>query len=346
MAKSTKRSEAWSLFDRIVEQAAPNGDHTVPWVVDANGDRRFEPDYATLERLLGVPLHLKAGTQSGVPALALDVWMSYELRRAGFTTNQVWPRPTNPRILPNAAAALVESLPIKLRKEVTERIAKKSSIKGVTAASAPILGKNYFKQVDVIITDWDTGPELLVSTKRMDSSYGKNAANRVEESYGDAKNLRLRHPLAALGFAFGLRSDILAKEPDVAEWLFDLLAKLGREDDAYHATCLILMDYSDSVAVIEDSVDEPDLGILAPGLEVSDDEEAEVPAVIPTAAVDKAIADLPKVSILIKETPPELAPERFLAELVSRVLATTPVNVHKEVRRRRGAASGVASLAA
>ena len=45
----------------------------------------------------------------------------------------------------------------------------------------------------------------------MDSSYGKNAPNRIEESYGDAKNLRLRHPLAALGFVFGLRSDILAE---------------------------------------------------------------------------------------------------------------------------------------
>ena len=53
---------------------------------------------------------------------------------------------------------------------------------------------------------------MLVSTKRMDPSYGKNAPNRIEESYGDAKNLRLRHPLAALGFVFGLRSDILEKD--------------------------------------------------------------------------------------------------------------------------------------
>jgi hypothetical protein len=74
-------------------------------------------------------------------------------------------------------------------------------------------------QVDVIITDWVTGPELLISTKRMDSSYEKNAPNRIEESYGDAKNLRLRHPRAALGFLFGLRSDILEKEPKTAEWL-------------------------------------------------------------------------------------------------------------------------------
>ena len=31
------------------------------------------------------------------------------------------------------------------------------------------------------------GPELMISTKRMDSSFGNNAANRVEESYGDAE---------------------------------------------------------------------------------------------------------------------------------------------------------------
>ncbi|MFF0952310.1 hypothetical protein ACFYE9_33265 [Rhizobium leguminosarum] len=68
----------------------------------------------------------------------------------------------------------------------------------------------------------------------MDSSYGKNAPNRIEESYGDAKNLHLRHPLAALGFLFGLRSDILKKEPKTTEWLFDLLAKLGQEEAAEH----------------------------------------------------------------------------------------------------------------
>jgi hypothetical protein len=108
----------------------------------------------------------------------------------------------------------------------------RTSISAVTSSSASILGKNYLKQVDVIITYWVTGPELLISTKRMDSSYGKNAPNRIEESYGDAKNLRLRHPLAALGFLFGLRSDILEKEPKTAEWLFDLLAKLGQAEAA------------------------------------------------------------------------------------------------------------------
>lgn len=160
-----------------------------------------------------------------------------------------------PRILPASVASLLQSLPRNIQQAVADRVNKQASISGVTSSSASILGKNYLKQVDVIITDWATGPELLISTKRMDSSYGKNAPNRIEESYGDAKNLRLRHPLAALGFVFGLRSDILQKEPATAEWLFDLLAKLGREDDAYHATCLVLMEYSGD-AVIPDTGEE------------------------------------------------------------------------------------------
>lgn len=335
-AKATAKGEAWALFDRIVADAAPGGVHSNPWIRGADSQVRFEPDYATLARLLGVPLHLKAGTQSGVPALALDVWLSYELRRAGFQPDQVWPRPTNPRILPASVPALIASLPGKLRAEVAERVANKSSIPGVTSASAAILGKNYLKQVDVIITDWATGPELLVSTKRMDSSYGKNAPNRIEESYGDAKNLRLRHPLAALGFLFGLRSDILQKEPKTAEWLFDLLVKLGREDDAYHATCLVLMEYGDEAALPDEGGEAP-AGILEPGPEPEEGQgrgEEDVPADIPAATVEQVIARLPKVTILEDRTPAELAPGRFLAAIVRRVLGATPVNMHEDARER------------
>lgn len=335
--KPSSKTEAWAIFDHIVADAAPGGMHSNPWVRDQDGHVRFEPDYGTLERLLGVPLHLKAGTQSGVPALALDVWLSYEFRRAGFEHDHVWPRPTHPRILPVSVAALTKVLPSKLRAQVSERIATTASIRGVTSSSANILGKNYLKQVDVIMTDWTTGPELLVSTKRMDSSYGKNAPNRVEESYGDAKNLRLRHPLAALGFVFGLRSDILNKEPATAEWLFDLLIKLGREDDAYHATCLILMEYADEAALPEGQAEADDTGILEPGPEVGEGED--LPAQIPDSKVAEVIRRLPRVTILRDQTPEELAPGRFLAAMVLRVLGATPVNMHEEARRRRSSIS-------
>lgn len=329
----SSKAKAWALFDHVVANAAPEGVHSNPWNLTASGELKFEPDYATLERLLGVPLHLRATTTSGVPALALDVWLSYELRRAGFSADQVWPRPVHPRILPAAAANLVQSLPGALRTQVSERIAKSASIRGVTSSSANILGKNYLKQVDVIMTDWVTGPELLISTKRMDSSYAKNAPNRVEESYGDAKNLRLRHPLAALGFAFGLRSDILLKEPKTAEWLFDLLAKLGQEDDAYHATCLVLIEYADRVALPGPDLEEP-AGILEPGLE-DDVGEGVMEPNLPDDALKAVIASLPLVTILADQIPDILSPGRFLNQMVMRVLSATPVNMHESARKRR-----------
>lgn len=329
------KAKAWAIYDRIVECATNGGEHSQPWVRDKDGRRRFEPDYKTLCSLLGVPLYLNANTQSGVPALALDVWLSYELRRAGFGTDQTWPRPRHPRILPAPVAKLLDALPRNDADRLRARIERDGAISGVTSSSATILGKNYLKQVDVIITDWATGPELLISTKRMDSSYGKNAPNRIEESYGDAKNLRLRHPLAALGFMFGLRSDILDKEPATAEWLFDLLAKLGNEDDAYHATGLVLMEHSNDAALV-DSGDEPPTDVTRePGAEP----EEEVAASAGEIDVDRTITRLPKVRIRLDATPEELQPGRFLATMVDRVLGATPVTMHKEARKRRSCAS-------
>lgn len=331
--EASTKARAWALFDPIVAAAAPGGKHSNPWILDANDKLQFEPDYATLERLLGVPLYLKATTQSGVPALAMDVWLSYELRRAGFDPDGVWPRAKNPRILPAAVAALIQSLPRQLRVQIEERISKNTSLKGVTSTSTTILGKNYLKQVDVVMADWRTGPELLVSTKRMDSSYGKNAPNRIEESYGDAKNLRLRHPLAALGFMFGLRSDILALEPRTAAWLFDLLIKLGREDDAYHATCLVLMEYGDVVSPTPSGEEQPDRVILDPEQE---SEGVEV-ATLSGSEIASMIENLPRVKIRTDQIPEELMPGRFLAKMVTRVLDATPVNFHETARKRRAA---------
>lgn len=347
LTPSTK-SIAWVYFDYIVAEAAPKGAHSNPWLLDSHGKLQFVPDFDTLKRLIGVPLYLKANTQSGVPALALDVWLSYELRRAGFMDDQVWPRPRHPRILPAVVTALIKSLPTGVRSLVQTRIETSSSIKNVTSSTGVILGKNYTKQVDVIITDWATGPELLISTKRMDSSYGKNAANRIEESYGDAKNLRLRYPLAALGFVFGLRSDILTKEPKKAAWLFDLLGKLGQEDDAYHATCLVLMEYADTLVLVEGQeedavIDEGEP--LAPGPE-QEEGDADLPAALPKTAIAKAIAQLPPVVLLHERTPDELAPGRFLAAMVSRVLATTPIDMHEEARSRRASAATAGNLEA
>lgn len=333
--KPTTKMLAWPLFDRIVTDGLDaRGEYVNPWRRRADGSLDYEPDFATLERLLAVPLHLKAETTTGVPALALDVWFAYELRRAGFKPDAVWPRASHPRILPSTITALLEALPKRHSRELLERLTKKGNVKGVTASSANILGKNYSKQVDVIMADWVTGPELMISTKRMDSSYGKNAPNRVEESYGDAKNLRLRHPLAALGFAFGLRNDVFVKEPETAEWLLDLLGKLGREDDAYHATCVVLMEYGPGVEPIPDDGGDDEDRPAAAGLDEPLTDEDE-PIDVSAADVDVTISQMPPVHIDHERTPENLSPARFLATVVNHVLETTPVNMHREARRRR-----------
>lgn len=323
------KARAWPLFDYIVAEAAPDGEHSNPWKRAEDGQCRFAPDYDVLRKLLGVPLHLSATTQSGIPALALDVWVSYELRRAGFVSDQVWPRPEHPRILPLSVVNLLDSLPKPDQLKLKERLSNKGAIRGVTSASASILGKNYLKQVDVIMTDWATGPEMLISTKRMDSSFGKNAPNRIEESYGDAKNLRLRHPIAALGFLFGLRSTILQAEPDTAAWLLDQIGKLGREDDAYHSTCVVLIEYGDDVAAA-DNGSEPRDEIEEPG---PDDDDDALPDA-EDGSVELDVASLPAVEVLTEQVPAHLDPARFLAKLVMHVLSNTPVNMHVKARRR------------
>lgn len=334
MAKEPSfKEKAWAIFDRIVADAAPAGTHTNPWKTTASGLLVYEPDFKTLTKLLGVPLYLQAPTTTGVPALALDVWVAYELRRAGFDPDAVWPRATAPRVLPASISNLLEGVSVKERAALRNRLQTKPP-KGTGAASANILGKNYLKQVDVVMSDWATGPELLISTKRMDSSFGKNAANRVEESYGDAKNLRLRHPLAALGFLYGLRSTIFQKEPDKAEWLIDLLQKLGEEEDAYHAVTLIVIEYDDALAAADaDDHDDGEDALAQAGLveELADDDPGQS---VESSAVDEALAHLPLVLLKHDRVPPALRPSRFLELMTRRVLHATPVNLHKEARKR------------
>ncbi len=333
--ESTK-AKAWVLFDRIVADAAPGCVHTNPWVVDESDATVYMADLDTLKRLLGVPLLLGAKTTTGVPALALDVWLSYELRRAGFDPDAVWPRPEAPRVLPGPISSLLAKLPQKERDQLWARLRGKTIPQGAAANSANILGKNYLKQVDVGMSSWATGPELLISTKRMDSSFGKNAANRVEESYGDAKNLRLRHPLAALGFTYGLRSTIFDQEPDKAEWLIDLLQKLGREDDAYHAVALIIIDYSDELAIDvgEDDPGDGDNPLVEAGLEPETDEETSTDVEVDADSVALDLMALPHVDLLQEKVPSDLQPGYFIGLIARRIIDSTPVTMHREARAR------------
>ena len=203
---SSLRMRAWALFDRIVATAALRDVN--PWQRERTGGVRFEPDYDTLAKLLGVPAHLIAGGQPvGRPRAGP--------RRVGglrAASGRVRPQPS---VAPRRRAPGAAPRGGRLRGCAARRNSGPSSRSGSVCAalvarpSANILGKNYVKQVDVVMSSWATGPELMISTKRMDSSFGKNAANRVEESYGDAKNLRSRHPQAALGFLYGLGASAL-----------------------------------------------------------------------------------------------------------------------------------------
>ncbi len=330
MPEPSLKMQGWALFDEIVASGRLPDEN--PWH-KVEDQLVFRPDYATLSRLLAVPVLLSATSQSGVPALALDVWTAYELRRAGFHPDRIWPRAEAPRVLPFDVSALVESLPKSLREAVQARLDNGQS-GGTTSASANLLGKNYVKQVDVVMSSWQTGPELLISTKRMDSSFGKNAANRVEESYGDAKNLSLRHPQAALGFLYGLRSTAFTAEPDTAAWLLDLLAKLGREEDAYDAVALIVPEWDAPVPAEDDGGISDDAAPfeIEPAVAAG---PVDTPAVAVDPLLDGQAFALPPVALRHDLVPPELSPERFFKVMVNTVLDNSPINMHSEARLRR-----------
>lgn len=212
-----------------------------PWVRISPGGMQYSPDYQLLEAMLEVPVGEGAGSQSGRLAKATDAWVAHELRRAGFGTDEVWPRLTAPRILPREVNLFVKSLPTAIRGVAQACLARN---RAVAPSDARILGRAYVKQVDVLIAQWSRGAELLVSTKTMVASFRKNLANRFEEAYGDAKNLRGRYPLVAMGFLFVLRSTALI-EPGTVERAIDMMRKLKAEADVYDATCLLVAEWSD-----------------------------------------------------------------------------------------------------
>ncbi|WP_158889179.1 hypothetical protein [Amycolatopsis anabasis] len=249
-------SDVFGLLEPLV-RARPD---TNPWALHADGTVSYQADFALLEKMLTVPVAEGAGTQSGRLAKAIDAWVAQELRRGGFGEDEVWPRLTAPRVLPREVALLLEKLPRSLQPAVRAHLQRNSA---VAPSDARVLGRAYLKQVDVLI--WSRGPELLVSTKSMTSSFRKNLANRFEEAYGDAKNLRGRYPLAAMGFLFVLRSTAL-RERGTVERAVDMLRKLKAESDVYDATCLLIADWSDAdpaeVRVLGDAAPE-DLGANA-----------------------------------------------------------------------------------
>jgi hypothetical protein len=281
------KGDSFSPYDPLL--ATPLTD---PWAHGRGEAARYVPDYDLLGKLLTVPVVSGATSESGGFANGIDAWISRELRRSGFSVDEVWPRPTRPRVLPRDVAVLLEKLPAAQRDELAKRI---TNMPAVAPVDARVLGRAYEKQVDVVISRWDRGPEILISTKAQLSSFGKNLPNRFEESYGDAGNLRGRYPLAAVGYFFVQRSTIVKNEPDAFERSIDMIRKLRDIGDhnGYTATSLLLV-----------------------GWETGGDE----------APVVRAHPEL---------VPDDVAPPQFFTTMIDRVLATTPVTYHVKVRELR-----------
>ncbi len=226
------------MYDDILA-ATPATD---PWLHQHGEPPKYGPDYDLLERLLSIPVAANKTPASGGLANGVDSWLASELRRAGFGHDEIWPRPTRPRILPRDVAILLQKLPTKLADDVRQRL---DGLPSVAPSDAHFLGRAYEKQVDVAMARWDRGPEILLSTKTQVSSFGKNLSNRFEEAYGDAGNLRSRYPLAAVGFFFVQRDTILTTEPDAYERTVDMIRKLRDigGSNGYTATALALISW-------------------------------------------------------------------------------------------------------
>ena len=229
------------VFDSLEQVLAGRAD-TNPWRPNAeNSTPQYLPDHGLLEDLIAIPVGEGQASGTGRLAKAIDAWVAHELRRCGFPPDEVWPRLQKPRVLPREVGLFIDGLPKSLQEAAREQLLRN---KTVAPSDARVLGRAYVKQVDVLVAQWSRGPELLVSTKSMVSSFRNNLPNRFEESYGDAKNLKGRYPLAAMGFLFVLRSTVL-DEPGTFERAVDMLRKLSDEPDVYDATSVVLAEWSD-----------------------------------------------------------------------------------------------------
>lgn len=230
-----RKQDVFSSFEDVIAQWPP----TSPWTASEEDLPFFAPDYDLLAKVMGIPVGAKSSSASGRLPKSVDAWAASELRRAGFDPDAVWPRLHQPRVVTNELRQYIRALPKDAQTEAWNRLAKNSK---AAPSSSDVLGRAYFKQVDVLVSHWSTGPEILISTKCMVSSFANNRKNRFEEAYGDAKNLRGRFPLASMGFLFVVRSTIPASG---LELTIDMMRKLRAEEDVYEATALVLADWRD-----------------------------------------------------------------------------------------------------
>ena len=111
---------------------------------------------------------------------------------------------------------------------------------------------------------------------------------------------------------------------------------LGRDDDAYHATCVILIEYGrDQTTPADSGEDDEDRSVTAGLVPSPDEAEDEEPLDVPESEINSELAQLPTVRIDHERTPENLSPAVFLATMVEHVLDATPVNLHKQARDLR-----------
>ena len=244
--------------------------------LDANPWKRddYIPETPLLEELLRRTLG--TAQQSGRIAKALDAWIAHEFRRAGFEPDSVWPRTRRPRVLPAdlvqleaaidrlyAALETAEANGDRLKPTHVRRAIRAVIAAPLGRGDAYILGEFYAKQVDVVVSSWRRGPEVLVSGKTQLSSFGNNLNNRHEEADGEVNTLRRRHPMAAMGFAYLVRDTIHNKEEDYTH-LHSILTKLRKPGQAFDATMLLVASWDDAdPAGTLQPLDEPDDGLGA-----------------------------------------------------------------------------------
>jgi hypothetical protein len=275
--------------------------------------------------LLAVPIGqgMAGAQQTGRVAKALDAWIAHELRRGGFRPDEVWPRARRPRVLPGDLAEAERRVAEALFRldEFEERLAEYSdaakdhgldrsppstrrlrpAIRTVAEAlgspATNILGRFYVKQVDVVVSSWQRGPDVLVSTKTQFSSYLNNKNNRYEEAVGEATNLRDRYPMAAMGFVFLVRSNVF-DEPGAFAYLRNQLARLRKPDGAFDATTLLVADWNEDLTL--NAIEDPVLAQAQTG-----------------------------------DPEPILSAPRFFRDLLNATMNNSPVDVHTELRRRQ-----------
>lgn len=237
---------------------------TNPW--RKGGDYRFDRDLLT--NLIEVQVRAGSADVSatGGLALAVDVWVASELRRAGIHPDAVWPRMERPRSVSQSLTRAAERFSFanaestrRVQEEAIERL-----LNDAGSARSTILGGYFQKEIDVVMAAHDRGLELGVSTKSMTKSFGKNLGNRFEEAAGDLANIRRRYPLATFGYVY-LSTRNVEDEPASFERMKDMLRKLrslstSDESASYDATCLVVASWRRNRVSLHEDLVPGDLG--------------------------------------------------------------------------------------